>query len=130
TASFTKPTANGKSENQSESKSSVEAKIERDQSRLKPSTPGKPRSSRTHNAPHDYHQRHGDRGGDADADLPGCKLLTRHLCARYRVSDRTIDRWVKDPRLEFPQPLIINGRRYWDESEIAAFDAKQKEAAA
>jgi hypothetical protein len=74
--------------------------------------------------------RRGDHGdGDDDPPIPGRKLLTRHLCARYRVSDRTIDRWVRDPRLNFPKPLVINGRRFFDEAEIAAFDAKQKEAA-
>jgi predicted DNA-binding transcriptional regulator AlpA len=62
-------------------------------------------------------------------ELRGRKLQTRHLCARYGVSDRTIDRWAKDARLRFPQPIRVNGRRYWDESDIAAFDAKQKGAA-
>jgi len=129
TAPFTEPAA----ENNNES-SSVEAKIKRDQSTLKPSVPEEPRQqrpSRAHSSPHEHHQRYGHRGdGDDDERLSGRKLLTRHLCARYRVSDRTIDRWVADPRLGFPQPLIVNNRRYWEESEIVAFDARQREAAA
>src|SRR5262249_11523476 len=117
-------------------RSKVEEGIEQDQSRLKPFAP-EARSFRAHNAPHEHRQRHGDRGDDADGDdgedvgayrLRGRKLLTRHLCARYRVSDRTIDRWMRDPRLGFPQPTIVNRRRYWDENDVDQFDAKQREA--
>jgi predicted DNA-binding transcriptional regulator AlpA len=119
-------------------KSQVDIKIEKDQSSRKPSATEKSRA-RVHNVQHDHHERHGDRGDDDDADggeddgspyrPRGRKLQTRHLCARYRVSDRTIDRWMRDPRLGFPQPVVVNRRRYWDESDIAAFDAKQKGAA-
>lgn len=64
----------------------------------------------------------------AKAEISGRKLQTRHLCARYQICDRTVDRWLNDVRLGFPQPIVVNRRRYWDEADIAAFDAKQKEA--
>ena len=45
------------------------------------------------------------------------KMLTKKLLAqRYSVTDRTIDRWLKDGIL--PTPSRINHRCYWDESEI------------
>jgi predicted DNA-binding transcriptional regulator AlpA len=138
TAAFTKPVAKAKTD---KGKSKVEAEIERKNQGNKPEAAAqKPRDARADSAPYEHHHRHGDRGDDADANggeddgpaphqLRGRKLLTRHLCARYRVSDRTIDRWMRDPHLGFPQPIIVNRRRYWDESDIAAFDAKQKGAA-
>ncbi len=44
------------------------------------------------------------------------KLTTRALQERYSVVDRTIDRWIQTGVL--PQPMRINGRKYWDEAEI------------
>jgi hypothetical protein len=34
---------------------------------------------------------------------------------------------MRDPRLGFPQPIVINRRRYWDEDAVICFD-KQREA--
>jgi predicted DNA-binding transcriptional regulator AlpA len=49
------------------------------------------------------------------------KLLTssqvRQLCGD--VSDMTLWRWQQDAGVNFPKPsLVINRRRYWDESAI------------
>jgi hypothetical protein len=62
--------------------------------------------------------------GRASPTKPTRRLPTRQVCARYFVSDRTIDRWTADPKLKFPQPQWINGRRYWDEAELDAFDRR------
>jgi hypothetical protein len=40
------------------------------------------------------------------------KLPTRLVKARYNVTERTLDRWERDPRLNFPKPEIINRRKY------------------
>ncbi|WFS06254.1 DNA-binding protein [Methylobacterium sp. 391_Methyba4] len=45
--------------------------------------------------------------------------------ARYGVSDQTLWRWEKDAKLGFPQPLRINGRRYWRVAELQAFEIRQ-----
>jgi len=45
--------------------------------------------------------------------------------ARYGVSDMTIFRWLADPKLGFPQPIRINGRRYWRLADLQAFEARQ-----
>jgi predicted DNA-binding transcriptional regulator AlpA len=37
------------------------------------------------------------------------------------VSDMTLWRWLHEPALKFPQPIKIQGRRYWRENEIAAW---------
>jgi len=57
------------------------------------------------------------------------KLLhLRAVCARYGISDRTVDRWVEAG--ELPKPMYIQGRRYWDESELAQRDEARKAGAA
>ena len=43
-------------------------------------------------------------------------LPTRDILSRYNVTDRTADRWVAAGIL--PDPIRINGRRYWDEAEL------------
>jgi hypothetical protein len=52
----------------------------------------------------------------------GRKLPTRLLCKRFNVCDRTITRWQLDPKLGFPSPIVINGRKYFDENEIVRWE--------
>jgi hypothetical protein len=52
----------------------------------------------------------------------GQKLPTRLVSQRYGVSDRTIARWERDPDLRFPQPLVVNGRKYFSEDDLTAWD--------
>ena len=40
-------------------------------------------------------------------------LPARDIRARYNVSSMTLHRWLRDPQLEFPKPIVINRRRYW-----------------
>jgi hypothetical protein len=53
----------------------------------------------------------------------GTLLPTRAVCSRYSVCSRTVDRWVADTRLAFPQPTIINRRRYFLLAELVAWEA-------
>jgi hypothetical protein len=43
-------------------------------------------------------------------------LPTRLVCARYNITDRTVDRWLENGIL--PTPLRINGLRYWRQHEL------------
>ena len=52
----------------------------------------------------------------------GRKLPTRQVCQRYGVTDRTISRWERDPDLNFPQPSVINNRKYYDEELLTDWD--------
>jgi hypothetical protein len=56
------------------------------------------------------------------AETTKAKLPTRLVAERYKVSDRTVARWERNPNLNFPKPLIINGRKYRDEAELDAWD--------
>jgi hypothetical protein len=53
---------------------------------------------------------------------PGRKLPTRLLCKHFNVCDRTISRWQNDPKLGFPSPIVINGRKYFDETEVKQWE--------
>ncbi len=46
---------------------------------------------------------------------------------RYGISDMTLWRWENDSALNFPQPIRINGRRYWRIADLQAFEARQSE---
>ncbi|TKB12817.1 MAG: DNA-binding protein [Mesorhizobium sp.] len=45
------------------------------------------------------------------------------MCRRYRISDTSLDRWLLNRTLGFPQPRLRGRRRFWLESELDAFDA-------
>ena len=54
---------------------------------------------------------------------------TRHLTSsamldRYGINARTLYRWVLAGHV--PKPMLINGRRYWNEAEVDALDEKRK----
>jgi hypothetical protein len=55
-------------------------------------------------------------------NVTGRKSPTRAVCNRYGVSDRTVARWWRNPKLGFPQPVTINGRLYFAYDELDAFD--------
>jgi hypothetical protein len=42
-----------------------------------------------------------------------------------RPNIRTLDRWLADPRVGFPAPVMIQTRRYFLEREVADFIARK-----
>jgi predicted DNA-binding transcriptional regulator AlpA len=63
-------------------------------------------------------------------DKPKRYLPDPEVCQRYNVSDMSISRWTKDPRLNFPQPIYIRGRKYRDLDELEEFEERQRQASA
>jgi predicted DNA-binding transcriptional regulator AlpA len=60
--------------------------------------------------------------------MPERLLTSRQVRQHYGgCSDMTLWRWLRHETLQFPRPVIINGRRYWREDEIAAFDKRQSD---
>jgi hypothetical protein len=49
---------------------------------------------------------------------------------RYEISDRTLDRWLADPAMNFPRPLVINRRRYFSDAELTEWERKRAANAA
>ena len=65
--------------------------------------------------------------GKSEAGPGRRKLAIRHLCQRYDVCARTIDRWTQAGIL--PKPMTINKIRYWDEEEVEQRDQERLAAA-
>jgi hypothetical protein len=50
-------------------------------------------------------------------------LTAAQVKRRYgNCSDMKIYRWLKKKDLGFPEPILINGRRYWRLSDLQVFD--------
>ncbi|MGB8630865.1 MAG: hypothetical protein WCD69_15990 [Xanthobacteraceae bacterium] len=46
-----------------------------------------------------------------DEDLVPSRIVKKE---NGGISDMTLWRWTRDPRIQFPQPdVVINGRKYW-----------------
>lgn len=54
------------------------------------------------------------------------KLLTAsQVRERFgNISDMSLWRWIKSPVMGFPQPIRINGRRFFRLQEIEAFEMR------
>ncbi len=53
----------------------------------------------------------------SDDRLPAAAVLRR-----YRIVDRTLKRWLDNPSLNFPRPLVVNGRRYFKLGELEQWE--------
>ncbi len=52
-------------------------------------------------------------------------LSSRAVLARFGICSRSLDRWIVNASLNFPQPLMINSRRYFYLDEIEAWERAQ-----
>jgi len=69
--------------------------------------------------------------GSAESD-PENFLPARRVWERYGVTDMTIHRWIRDERMNFPQPVYIGRFRYWKLAELQVWERsrlRQREAA-
>ena len=54
-------------------------------------------------------------------------IKSRGVRERYNnITGMTLYRWGNDPDLGFPQPVVINGIRFFDVEELDAFDATRR----
>lgn len=50
------------------------------------------------------------------------KMLTsKEVASRIGITTMTIERWMRDPTVEFPKPRQVKRLRFWSESEIASW---------
>ena len=50
-------------------------------------------------------------------------LPAKAVWERYGIVPITLSRWLKDPDVEFPQPICIRGnRRFWRLSDLEAWE--------
>lgn len=40
----------------------------------------------------------------------------RDICGG--ISDMSLWRWLNDPKMKFPKPVVIQRRRYWREADV------------
>jgi hypothetical protein len=57
----------------------------------------------------------------AICDLVPATVLARELA----ITRRTLARWREDPKLNFPQPIIINERWFFRRADVAAWQTLQ-----
>jgi len=55
-------------------------------------------------------------------DNAGNLLPARQVMDRFHIVSRTLDRWLNDPKLNFPKPLVVNHRRYFYQDQIATWE--------
>jgi hypothetical protein len=60
-----------------------------------------------------------------DALLPARKTMQR-----YGIADRTLDRWIADPKLGFPRPVVINTKRYFRVRDLVVWERERAKGAA
>lgn len=46
---------------------------------------------------------------------------------RYKISEMTLWRWLRDEELKFPKPMIINRRKFFNEADLVAWDSLKME---
>jgi predicted DNA-binding transcriptional regulator AlpA len=51
-------------------------------------------------------------------------LPNKDVAARYGVTTRTVDNWLAKDELDFPKPILINGRKLYPEHELDEFDRR------
>ena len=66
---------------------------------------------------------------DRSLSAGGRHLPAKRVCDRFDISKMTLWRWLKDEKLTFPRPIVMNGRRYFNEQEIEALADGRKAAA-
>lgn len=49
-------------------------------------------------------------------------LPARQTMQRYGIADRTLDRWLADPALSFPKPVVVNKRRYFRVADLQSWE--------
>jgi hypothetical protein len=54
----------------------------------------------------------------------------KKVCERYNITDRTLDRWLANTAMNFPRPLVINGRRYFSDPELTEWERRRAASAA
>ena len=53
-------------------------------------------------------------------------LPAPQLCKRHGISQMSLWRRMRDPKLNFPQPIIVSGRRYFRLTEIQAWESAMR----
>jgi hypothetical protein len=59
----------------------------------------------------------------------GALIPKPNLARELGVSGRTLSRWLDDPAIGFPRPIVIRARNYFDRHSVEAWKGAQIRAA-
>ena len=59
---------------------------------------------------------------------PGALIPKPSLARELGVSSRTLSRWLDDAEVDFPRPVVIRGRNYFDRGSIEVWKAARLRA--
>lgn len=60
---------------------------------------------------------------------PSTLLPAKMVCELLGgITTMTLYRWINNPELNFPAPVVINRLRYWRQEDIADFQARSSKA--
>jgi len=45
---------------------------------------------------------------------------------RYKISESTLGRWIKDEDVAFPKPMVINRRKFFAETDLSDWEQKKR----
>lgn len=73
---------------------------------------------------------HKAHDGDGSQGLVKDRFLTaKSVRERYDdISDMTLFRWLRDPRVAFPAPVYIGRRRYWKVADLITWEQARANA--
>ncbi|WP_037460716.1 helix-turn-helix transcriptional regulator [Sinorhizobium fredii] len=57
-------------------------------------------------------------------------LTGPQVAERYQISGMTLYRWLRDPKLAFPKPMVVNRRKFFKENELTAWERDRAKGAA
>lgn len=57
--------------------------------------------------------------------MPTNYFTSPQVQARFGISEMSLWRWQQDPKLDFPKPMIVNGRKYFAEDELVEWERRQ-----
>ena len=55
----------------------------------------------------------------------GPLISAKQICQRYKIVTRTLGRWLENETLNFPKPVVINGRRYFREKRLEEWERRR-----
>lgn len=60
----------------------------------------------------------------ASTNADDCYLPARKVWERYGVTAMSLHRWLRDERMDFPQPIYIGRFRYWRLQDLLTFEQR------
>lgn len=60
-------------------------------------------------------------GGSARTEY----LTGPQVAERYKICGMTLYRWLRDPKLKFPKPMVINRRKFFNENDLSAWERER-----